>query len=304
VLEPGVGVNNSFKVDLHCHTHFSDGKHDLSFLRTRALANGVSHLAITDHDCIDALIATQSDEGPELIPGVEISCALENIEVHVVGLCVNARDQGLTTLLTQQQASRKTRIVRIDEKLQLQGTQGLFETLTSAEAVAMTRSHVADFLVDREVCTNRKKAFKKYLNKGGKLFVPAEWCSMATAIDAIRSAGGIAVLAHPGRYPLKRTKLRRLIETFQILGGEALEASYPNIAPEMKLFLEKLGSDFSLYLSCGSDFHDAAARWTDVGKFPTLSLESEPRAVWRHPIWERYTGDNSKRCATFEYSSG
>jgi hypothetical protein len=70
------------------------------------------------------------------------------------------------------------------------------------------------------------------------------------------------------------------------VGGEALEASYPNIAPEMKQYLEKLGIEFSMYLSCGSDFHDAAATWTDVGKLPALSSEVAAQVVWQHPVWK------------------
>jgi len=274
------------KVDLHCHTHYSDGKHDLSYLKARALDNGLSHLAITDHDCVDALLTAEPVDGLAIIPGVEISCVWENNEIHVVGLCINASDPGLGALLAEQQASRYKRIVKIDEKLRQQGAGELLESLSGLKASVLTRSHVADYLVENGVCASRRKVFKRYLNKGGKAHVPAEWCSMLTAISAIKGAGGIAILAHPGRYPLNRAKLKRLVETFRQLGGEALEASYPNIAPEMKQYLEKLGVEFSMYLSCGSDFHDAAATWTDVGKLPALSAEVAEHVVWQHPVWK------------------
>ncbi len=274
------------KVDLHSHTYYSDGKHDLCYLKARALENGLSHLAITDHDCVDALLVEQQGDGPEIISGVEISCTWENIEIHVVGLCINPRDPQLSRLLAEQQAKRNKRVAQIDQKLSQLGSHGLMEALSALQARALTRSHVADFLVESGVCANRKKAFKRYLNKGGKLYVPAEWCAMSSAIEAIRAAGGIATLAHPGRYAINRIKLKRLVETFRQAGGEALEATYPNIAPEMKQYLEKLGREYSMYLSCGSDFHDAAATWTDVGKLPTLSSESAAHGVWRHPQWE------------------
>ena len=122
------------KVDLHCHTHYSDGKHDLSFLKARALENGLSHLAITDHDCVDALLAAESVDGPAIIPGVEISCMWENIEIHVVGLCIDARESGLSALLAEQQTSRHKRIVKIDEKLRQQGAGGLLESLSGLKA--------------------------------------------------------------------------------------------------------------------------------------------------------------------------
>ena len=293
-------LGNTIKVDLHCHSHFSDGKHDLTFLAARALENGVTHLAISDHDCVEAFreleqtdvakIILADDKELQLIPAVEISCGWETSEIHIVGLCINPYSMQLQKLLAVQQRKRLDRVRRIDEKLQQQGTYGLLSTLQDSSAVALTRSHVADYLVTKGVCANRKKVFKTHLNKKGKLYVPPDWCAMAEAIDAIKNAGGITVLAHPGRYPLNKAKLGRLVGDFQSQGGDALEASYPNISPEMKLYLEQLGEKSSLYLSCGSDFHDAEARWTDVGKFPSLSSNAEGRAVWLHPNWIYETG--------------
>ena len=272
------------KVDLHCHTCLSDGKHPAAYVIERALENELTHLAITDHDYAQTHSHHEND-GLTLIPGVEISCQWGSFEIHVVGLFIDPENISLQTLLSNQQARRHARVAAMDEKLAALGTRGLLANLTEQPAVALTRSHVADFLVARGVCKTRQKAFKTHLNKSGKLYVPAQWCDLSEAVSAIKSARGIAVMAHPGRYPLNKTKLRQLVSAFCEAGGDALEVSYPHIAPEMASFLDKTALANNLYLSAGSDFHDAGAHWTDVGKYPWLNSEASERAVWHHPIW-------------------
>ena len=116
--------------------------------------------------------------------------------------------------------------------------------------------------------------------------MPAQWCTLDECIHAINSASGFAVLAHPGRYPLNKKKLELLIADFAIAGGEAIEVRYPNISPDMVRLLERFAAERSLYLSIGSDFHDPAAQWTDVGKVPPLSGSSLAQGVQHHPRWK------------------
>jgi hypothetical protein len=276
------------KADLHCHTHLSDGQHTLAFVIERARANLVTHLAITDHDVSQALPQPVNQQGLKLINGVEISCLWESFELHVVGLFVDPTNMRLQTLLSAQQARRRERVAQIDDKLTALGTKGLLLDLLAMPAIALTRSHVADFLVANNVCKNRQKAFKTHLNRSGKLFVAAQWCDYTEAVRAIKAAGGISVLAHPGRYAMNKSKLHRLVECFAAAGGEGLEASYPNIAPDMNQYLIQLAIERGLYLSTGSDFHDAAAHWTDVGKFPALDRTAARHGIWHHPIWEQH----------------
>ena len=221
------------KADLHCHTHLSDGQHTPAFVIERARAHLVTHLAITDHDVSQTLPQTMGYQDLTLIHGVEISCLWEAFEIHIVGLFVDPTNTHLQTLLSTQQLRRRERVAQIDAKLTALGTTGLLPGLLAMPAIALTRSHVADFLVANNVCKNRQKAFKTHLNRSGKLFVAAQWCDHTEAARAIKAAGGIPVLAHPGRYAMNKTKLRRLVECFAAAGGEGLEASYPNIAPDM-----------------------------------------------------------------------
>ena len=273
------------KVDLHCHSYFSDGKHPSNFLIERALINNVTHLALTDHDCTNVHFGLEQFQGLTIIKGVEISCAWQSHELHIVGLSINPQDCQLKNLLSCQQEKRRQRVREMDAKLAKIGIQGLIPYILKLSAVAQTRSHVADFLVDRHFCKTRKIVFKQYLNKNGRAYVDAHWCTLGEAVEAITSSGGIPVLAHPGRYGISRTKLSYLVTAFKEAGGHALEATYPSISIEMQEHLLKLAIDNSLFLSSGSDFHNASATWTDVGKFPALPESTDQYAVWHHSSW-------------------
>jgi predicted metal-dependent phosphoesterase TrpH len=276
------------KVDLHCHSHYSDGKHAPDFLINRALANQLTHLAITDHDCTAALseaIDISRDSALELIKGVEISCHWQSREIHVVGLFIDPDHAGIRRLLDSQQQARRERIAAIDERMQALGIHGLLEYVSGLPCLAYTRTHVADYLVEKGLCKNRQKAFKTYLRKGGRIYVGTDWYSMEETISTIRAAGGIAVLAHPARYPLGKKKLEGLVDDFSDSKGEAIEVSYSNIDPRTRKALSELALSKNLYASVGSDFHDAAAHWTDIGRIPPLDNAINKNAIWFHPRW-------------------
>jgi len=274
------------KFDLHCHTHFSDGEHSPGFLVKRAATEKVTHLALTDHDCITALERPLDDcYGVTVIPGVEISCAWDNQELHVVGLGVKQSNPALLEFLARQQEIRNSRMTAFDNKLRDCGIEGLSSYLKQLPCTSYTRSHVADFLVSSGNSKNKQKAFKQYLSKKGKAYAAVEWPVLQAAISVIQDAEGFAILAHPGRYPLGKRKLELLIDQFSNFGGDGLEVSYGGIDPIMQKRLEQLSESASLYISTGSDFHSADARWTNVGKFPAPSQEAKKNAIWNHPRW-------------------
>jgi len=274
------------KIDLHCHSHFSDGKLPPHVLLQRAVENGLTHLALTDHDSIDGIInLRQYSNELTIINGVELSCLWNNIEIHIVGLLINLENKGIGDLLASQQKQRKHRALAIDEKLRKLGVEGLTDYLQTLPCTAYTRSHIADFLVQKDICKNRQKAFKTHLGKRGKAYVPASCCKLAEGVAAICAAGGIAVIAHPGRYSLSKKKLESLFDEFKLHGGEAIEGSYSNIDPMTKTYLSKIAEEKSLYISAGSDFHDPSASWTEIGKFPALDQQAKKNAIWLHPKW-------------------
>ncbi|MEX0618588.1 MAG: PHP domain-containing protein [Pseudohongiellaceae bacterium] len=271
--------------DLHCHSLFSDGSHEPEFVVDRAVANGITHLALTDHDCINGLTRAFSHaRGSDLavIPGVEISSCWERQEIHIVGLLIDPFDTGLTGLLDQQQGKRRSRIERIAGLMSGRGVEGLSDYMASLGSVAPGRSHVADFLVKRGLCTRRSSAFR-LLGMHGPYYSEAQWCGMEQAVAAIQASGGLAVLAHPAAYRLGKQKLRRLVSDFCDAGGDAMEVCYGNCDAATVNTLAQLCLEAKLWASAGSDFHNAAATWTDIGKFPRLPAMCEEKAIWLNP---------------------
>ena len=271
------------KTDLHCHSHFSDGKHSPSFLVKRAEENKITHLAITDHDFMTA--TTERNSKVQIINGVEISCNWQNREIHVVGIGIDHKNHNLESMLCSQQASRHKRVRKINELLIKAGIVGLVAYLDALKCVSVTRSHVADFLILSGASKNRQQAFNRFLGKGGRAYVPATWVSLPEANHAISASGGIAVLAHPSRYKLNSSNLNKLIDSFKQAGGSAIEVSYGGIHPSTKRTLEETALKKDLFMSAGSDFHDANAHWTDIGKFPEISNFAKENVIWRHPKW-------------------
>lgn len=281
-------MESIFKPDLHCHSHFSDGKHSPDDVLQKALANQVSHLSITDHDCVEAYRHLQVPEALTVVPGVEISCQWQTREIHLVGLCLDIDNPDLSALLARQQQTRRQRLLDFDSNLQKLGIHGLQQWIEQQSCIAITRTHIADFLVANKHSKNHQKAFKQYLSRRGKAYVAGQWCSIDEAVQAIHAAGGVVVLAHPGRYPLGRSRLRELLTDFAAAGGDGMETSYANIEPQMRNRLAELAIEFDLYQSLGSDFHSDQAHWTDIGKFPAFGESAKKNAIWLHPRWHLF----------------
>lgn len=280
-------------IDLHTHTCYSDGTLSPTALVRRAAANGVRCLAITDHDCMAAFQPQPDDElaldvtgiDLQLITGVEISTLWQGREIHILGLLVKPENQALNSLLTRQQQLRRERAARIDEQLCQAGITGLQEYLDDQACQAIGRNHIADFLIRTGHARDKQQAFSKYLGSKGKYRTQAQWCSLAEAVQHIRQADGISLVAHPERYRLSNGKLNALIDDFQAAGGDGLEVSYSNLAPEQLYRLARLCQARKMWASLGSDFHSPEATWMDVGKIRGLPPECRDQAVWLHPAW-------------------
>ncbi|MDP1931562.1 MAG: PHP domain-containing protein [Gammaproteobacteria bacterium] len=274
--------------DLHSHTFYSDGVLAPAALIERALANKLTHLAITDHDTTEAFEHLDNifeSESLTLIQGVEISCLWEQREIHVVGIGIDRHENGLQSLLVRQQGLRKERVQEMDMRLQKGGIIGLMRYIDTLPCKAISRNHVAQFLIDQGVARSKDHAFKNFLGDKGRFGAQAQWCELGTAISAIRGAGGIAVLAHPNRYNISNLKLRKLVAEFASFGGEGLEVSYSNLDPNKIAHMAALCTAHELWASTSSDFHTPVNHWMDLGKFRHLPPQCAERAIWLHPDW-------------------
>ena len=271
--------------DLHSHSTVSDGSLSPEQLVARAIDQGVDVLALTDHDGTEGIIAAQAAaQGTKLslVTGVEISVTWGSSTIHILGLKVDHKNAALQKGLEKIRDYRKERAVKIAERLEKSGISGAYEGASQyASPVMLGRVHFAKFLVDKGHAKNLNDVFKRYLVRNKPGYVSGEWATLAQAVNWINGAGGQAVIAHPARYKMTATKLRRLITEFKELGGVGLEVVSGRQHPEEIKTLAKLANDFNLLASCGSDFHSPDNTWVELGRLPEL-----PSSV--NPIWKKW----------------
>ena len=272
------------RIDLHSHTTASDGRLEPKDLVERALSFDIEVLAITDHDTVDGLALAkqyvQDNNLPiKIINGIEISTVWQNKDIHIVGLNIDPENEQLSALIEQQKQHRITRSELIAERLQKATRVGVLEEVRQIAGDApVTRAHFAKWLVDNGYAKTMQMVFKKYLTRNNPGYVPPNWCSMKDAVDAIHAAGGMAVLAHPGRYKLTAKWIKRLLAAFVEAGGDAMEVAQPQQAQQERRNLADYAIQYKLLASQGSDFHYPSP-WMELGRNLWLPAGVEP--VWK-----------------------
>ncbi|MCL9775897.1 RNase RNM [Vibrio methylphosphonaticus] len=271
------------KIDLHSHTTASDGRLSVEALLERAIEFSVKIIAITDHDTLDALPEAQrlieERELPiELVNGIEVSTVWQNKDIHIVGLGVALDNDALLSLIAAQKARRAERAELMAQRLEKATRPGVLEEVQAiADGAPITRSHFAKWIVENGYAKNMQQVFKKYLTRNNTGYVPPNWCTMREAVDAIHAAGGVAVLAHPGRYQLTAKWLKRLLAAFSEAGGDAMEVALPQQSMQERRNLADYAIQYNLLASQGSDFHYQSP-WTELGR--NLWLPSGVEPVW------------------------
>ncbi|MFA6203127.1 MAG: 3',5'-nucleoside bisphosphate phosphatase [Gallionella sp.] len=277
--------------DLHCHSNISDGTLTPTEVVERAFGRGVKMLALTDHDDTDGLDearAAASGHGMIFINGVEISVTWRKHTLHIVGLAIDPAFPALQEGLRSVRSGRGERARKMGDELARAGIGGVYHgALKFASNPNMIgRTHFARYLVEAGHCKDVKSVFNRYLATGKPGYVPHQWAELGDAIAWIKGSGGIAVLAHPGRYMVGRHSMGRqtmhtLLTEFAALGGEALEVVTGSHTPEQYAEFSRYADEFKLMSSCGSDFHGPAESYRDLGRLPDLPMICRP-------VWEAF----------------
>lgn len=269
--------------DLHCHSTASDGALSPSELVARAKAQGVSVLALTDHDTTAGLAeAAHAAEihGLRLINGIELSANYANQCLHIVGLNIDPAHPQLQAGIHEQHELRSQRAMAIAEKLAKKGIPGAYPVVKSAAGNGeITRLHFADFLVNYGHVSDQQEAFDRYLSKGKPAFVPTQWASLEEAVGWIKAAGGVAVLAHPLRYHLSHKWINRVLAAFKQAGGIGVEVVTGRASLDDIRMSQQFAAKHQLFASVGSDFHTPEQPWVELGRLPPL-----PEGL--RPIWD------------------
>lgn len=264
--------------DLHAHTTASDGSLSPDALISRAQARGIKLQALTDHDTVRGLSRLNLGDYPDInvIAGTELTCLWSGRVLHVVGLNIDINSDELKNYLDSLNNLRVERARKISRQLVRMGLPDLFDKAAEIAGDGIIgRPHFAKAIVESGRVVNIQQAFKKYLGSGKKGDVKMEWPSLEEAVDVIRKAGGVSIIAHPTKYKMTFTKLRAVVSSFVAAGGDGIEVSYPGVKPEHHMHLLRIAKENNLLISAGSDFHSPENGWTDIGKFPPLkSIEN------------------------------
>lgn len=272
--------------DLHSHSTASDGILPPSDLVKRAALHGVDALALTDHDEVRGLreaAESAREHGIELVNGVEISVTWAGRTLHIVGLKINPNHPVLLAGLTQNRSGRRERALRMAESLAAIGIPGAMEgaRLYANNEELISRTHFARFLVGKGYVKDIKTVFKKYLIRGKPGYVPHQWASLADAISWIRQSGGVAVLAHPGRYDMGKEKMSLLLAEFKDLGGVGIEVVTGSHTPDQVPIYAAHAERYGFLASIGSDFHAPGEGGRELGRLMPLPGNCRP-------IWEKW----------------
>lgn len=272
--------------DLHSHSRASDGLLSSAEVAQRAVANGVELFALTDHDDLGGLRAARDiaeQSSMRFIDGVEISIEWGGLQVHIVGLDFDPQNAALNEGLATIRSGRIDRARRMSAELEKIGIGGCFEgAMRHTENPSLiSRSHFARYLVEAGVCKDVRSVFESYLVPGKPGYVTHHWATLAESVGWIVGAGGVAVIAHPGRYKFSRLEMRNLLDEFKQCGGLAIEVVSGSHSQDNINQFARLAREYGFLASCGSDFHGPEESYIDLGRTPPL-----PDGL--KPVWEAF----------------
>ncbi len=269
-------------IDLHSHSTASDGTLSPAELVVAATRAGIQTLALTDHDSIAGVDEAQREarqQGIQLVPGIELSVMWSRQPLHLVGLNIDADDSELAQALDEVLEFRTWRAQEIARKLE---QHGVHDALAGARASARThlisRSHFAHYLVEQGHARDIRQVFKRFMVKGKPGYVGGQWMSLERGIELIHQSGGVAVLAHPARYRLSRSRMRQLLGEMREMGVAAIEVVSGSHSHEENQMMALQAIDFGFSASQGSDYHGPEKPWVQLGQLPSIYYRCTP--VW------------------------
>lgn len=268
-------------IDLHCHSVFSDGALTPEELIQKALDNQLQCLSLTDHDTVDGYVALNQaalKTNIKIINGIELSTRWKKYDIHILGYQIN-HTSNLENLISHQNQSRIERAEQIGAALNLVGVEDAYKKANEvAGHKRVGRPHFAHVLINEGKTRDMKSAFKQFLGRGKSAYIPTPWISVQEAVEGIVKSGGKAVIAHPLKYGLTRSKLHELINEFKEAGGEGIEVVSGEMTVTQIREMAAISMRFNLLASSGSDFHGDTLSRTNLGRQQQLPVNCNP--IW------------------------
>jgi hypothetical protein len=270
-------------IDLHTHSTYSDGTVSPSDVVERAVAAGLSAVALTDHDGFEGLAEAARAAAGRIgfIPGVELSVDWNGRAMHLLVYWVEDDSGPLQHALAAIRDSRWTRNIEMIEALRALGIDiTVDEVLEEAGHGVVGRPHIAAVLCRRGVTETNAEAFERYLGSGGVVYRQRKRLLARDAVELARASGGVTSVAHPHTVAESANGYRELFEGVAALGVDGIECHYVDYAPDLRTRLAAWADDLGLVPTGGSDYHGAYKPGIEVGvgrgdlRVPDESLES------------------------------
>ncbi len=266
-------------IDLHTHSTSSDGTMSPADLVKYAQKKGLSAISITDHDSIDGIdeaVAAGNALGIEVVPGIELSVKYSDHNVHLLGYLFNWRNKELHGALVRLQAGRTERNMKIIENLNRLGLSIKFSELKkTADSWQSGRPHIARLMVEKNFVHSMDEAFEKYLGHGGLAYESRFIYGVRDAIELIKNAGGIAVLAHPFQLDKSIDNLPYALHQLSEMGLDGIEVYYPKHSRQFRKRLIALAEKESLLVTGGSDYHGSIRPGTTLAGGKNVSVSAQ-----------------------------
>lgn len=240
------------RADLHIHTTYSDGTFTVSEVMEEAQRQNLTHIAITDHDCLDGAIEAKSLEDKydlNIIYGIELSSYYNDESIHVLGYFKNLEGcEKLKSYLDGVKESRYKRAIKIKELLE-EHFNIVLDEKKLLDGNRITRGHIARVIKASGYNYTNEQIFKTMIGDGCKAYIPASKLHTSRAIKMLKEAGALVVLAHP--VIIKKSEVTEILD----LGFDGIEAIYPVNTQNDTVRFRGLAKQYKLFVTCGNDFH-------------------------------------------------
>ncbi len=259
--------------DLHSHTTCSDGILPVRDLVQKAIDTGFTALSITDHDTMAAHRLLKKEALPSdfsVVPGIELSCHDFGRDIHVLGYFLDMDNEDLQGYERAFHQDREDRAKRMVRQLQDVGAHITFDdVMDHAGTAPIGRPHVAAALIANGHVATISEAFDRYLEVGKPGYASRSPFSVRQAVEVIRAADGISIVAHPHRTFTEKHLLLNLLAT----GIDGVEVHHPSHWPTTRDYYARVAAEHGLLVTGGSDFH--GTRDYDDYNFGTFGVTQE-----------------------------
>ena len=249
------------KTDLHIHTNCSDGSLSPEQIVERACGAGLDAIAVTDHDNangVERAVLAARGKPLKVVAGIELSAYDRDMETHVLGLGIDYAGDRFKESMSRIQALRHERNRLLLQRLAELNIFVSFDELEKAFPFEVHgRSHIARIMVEKGYAADFKSAFSEYLAPEGKAYVKSRRLSVEQAIELCHRYGGKAVLAHPAKLRMNATQAEGFVAYLKRVGLDGIEADYFAHTNVERDFFRYLADKYGLFVTGGSDFHNA-----------------------------------------------